>query len=197
MSELLDSNGQPINDLQFNLKKQSANHLADRKALHNKQGYTKPFESMEELEKQANSIYAKAGDDNKEEYEKDKLNGLDINDMSSVMAFEPDYTPLGDTLLVKYIKEDNQIGTIILPDSFNKDKKAVVIVPGLLVTTLFKGDIIIMKGSDRNNPYPPSYKRRIKDIDFEEIPSMAVSGVYKSREALLARIREEDKKNGH
>lgn len=197
MSELLDSKGEPINDLQFNLKKQSANHLADRAALHNKQGYTKPFDSMEDLEKQASAIYAKAADTNKEEYDKDKEKGLDINDINSVLAFEPDYTPLGDTVLVKYIKEDHKIGTLILPDSYNADKKAVVIVPGLLVSTIFKGDIIVLKGSDRNNPYPPSFKRKIKDIEFEEIPSMAISGVFKSREAVIDRIKQEDKKHGN
>jgi hypothetical protein len=196
MSELLDSKGEPVTDLQFNLKKQSANHLADKKALHSGQGSTKPFKNMEDLESMASNIYAKAIDGIEEEYIKDKEAGLDINDYNSIMEFEVGYTPVGDTLLVKFIKEEQKMGSIILLDNKTneKDKKAIVIAPGLYVTSLCKGDVIIMKASSHTNPFPPSYKRIIKGITFEEIPFEGVSGVFHDRDFIMQRIDKKEQK---
>ncbi len=190
MSELVDKNGETIKDVQFNIKKESGSHLADRKALHSGQGSTKPFKDMDDLEKMASNIYATAVDDISKEYEADKKAGLDINDLESIKNYKLGYTPIGETLIVKYIKEEQKVGSLILPDSTSDSKKAIIITPGLYISTLFKGDIVILKGQSKANPYPYEAKRTFNGITFNEIPVEAVAGVFHEREDIIQKIKD-------
>jgi hypothetical protein len=139
-------------------------------------------------EEYVKDVYARADQKIKEDYEKEKELGFDYKDNASVLAFEPNFTPVGDTLIVKFIVEIPEAGKIITSNK-TEDKKAVVIVPGLLVTTIEKGDVILLKPSDRNNPLPPAVEREFNGIKFQEISYYSVAGVYKDRTSVMNRIK--------
>jgi hypothetical protein len=136
-------------------------------------------------------IYVKADQKIKEEYEKEKSLGFDYRDSVSVDNFNIDYTPVGDTIIVKFIIEVPKEGEIITPKKY-EDRKAVVLVPGLLITTLEKGDIISMKPSDRNNPLPPTVDREFNGIKFQEISYYSVAGIYRNRKDVMERVNRND-----
>lgn len=139
-------------------------------------------------EEYVRDVYARMDEKIKEDYEKEVALGFDYRDKTSVLAFEPNFTPVGDTLIVKFIIEIPEKGKIIPPGK-TEDKKAVVIVPGLLVTTVEKGDIVLMKPSDRNNPLPPAVEREFNGIKFQEISYYSVAGVYTDRDTVMKRVK--------
>jgi hypothetical protein len=143
------------------------------------------FNSMTELEESANSIYAKADDAQKAVYEKDKAAGLDINDKESIANYKVGYTPLGNTLLIKVIKQDMEYGSLLLTDLSNKNTKGVVIVPGLWVTTLKRGDVITLKATQSGNIQ--SIERTINGITFNEIDYEVAAGIFMEEEELRKR----------
>lgn len=170
-----------MDDFQINIPSRPANQNADREALKKQPGSIhRTFNDMKDLEESANSIYAKAGEAHKEMIEKDKAAGLDVNDIESIRNFKIGYTPLGNTLLIKQIHEDLKYGSILLPDGSNNNKKAVVIVPGLYVTTLKKGDIITLKPTTTGRA--PYVKRTFKGVEFDEIDYDLVGGIFMEEE---------------
>lgn len=153
------------------------------------------FETMEQLEESAKQIYAHAIDKFKQEYEKEKELGFDFNDPESVNKFQINYTPLGNTVLVKFIREEQKIGSIFVLDGTNSAKKALVMVPGLYVDSLKRGDIISIKsGRDSAgrivDTFPDSPIRIFNGVSFSEIPLEYVAGVFISREEIMNRLKE-------
>lgn len=130
----------------------------------------------------------------KEEVEADKLKGFDIDNFESIKNFEIAYTPVGNTVLVKYVLEELKIGSIWLPDKSNTNLKAIVVVPGIYVNNLLLGDVITIRGSTTSNPYPPSMERIFRGVTFQEISYEAVAGVFKTRNEIIERIANENKK---
>lgn len=149
------------------------------------------FRSPEEMVAAAESIYATKNED---EINQDKVNGLDINDINSIINFKVGYTPSGNSLLVKFIKEETNYGKIILPDITNPNKKAVVIVAGLYVTNFKAGDIILLKGTSPSNPLPPHENRLFKNIKFKEISAEAAAGIFMDKNEWLDRIVKDNEK---
>lgn len=130
----------------------------------------------------------------KEEVEADKLKGFDIDSLESIQNFEIAYTPVGNSLLVKYVLEELKIGSIWLPDKSNTNLKAIVVVPGIYVNNLLLGDVITIKGSmDPRNPVPPGVDRVFRGVTFTEISYEAVAGVFKTRKEVIDRIARENK----
>jgi len=146
------------------------------------------FKSNDDLINQAEKLYAGAINKIKNRYEEDKKLGLDVNSLESVKSFNIDYTPAGDTVLVKFIYEKEEVGSIILPDQTTGSLKAVVFVPGLLVNTLEKGDVVVLKGKDIKDPIPPFVDRVFKGIEFKEVVYQAIAGIFKNRAELLKRF---------
>ncbi len=199
--ELTDSKGQPLKKeepFQIAITKSSAGKNADRDALKRVKGADqvsigKPkFDNMHELEEKAEELYSAEQNAYIKLCEKEKALGFDVTDPECIKTFKINYTPVGDTLLVKFIREEKMAGKLLLIDGSNESKKAIVMVPGLLVNTVFRGDIVTMKPTDRLNPFPPSVKRRIADIEFEEISYQAVGGVFKDRVDVIKRIQQDD-----
>jgi len=196
MSDLLDSKGERINDLQFNLKKQSANHLADRKALHSKQGAIKPFKDEEDMIKTAETAFEGASKTLIELADKERELGFDIKDAKSIKNFKVGYTPFGTLLLVKIIYEEQKIGNILVPDNTALGRKAIVIVPGSYVTDLKKGDVVQLRPTSRgqyggidHNALPPHVERVFNGIKFHEITMESILGVYIDREEYIQRSK--------
>lgn len=130
----------------------------------------------------------------KEEVEADKLKGFDIDSLESIQNFEITYTPVGNSLLVKYVLEELKIGSIWLPDKSNTNLKAIVVVPGIYVNNLLLGDVITIKGSmDPRNPIPPGVDRVFRGVTFTEISYEAVAGVFKTRKEVIERIARENR----
>jgi len=155
------------------------------------------FDSMEAMVENAESKYKKSFID---EMEKDKEKGFDINDINSINAFEFDYCPLQYTVVVKFIREEQKVGSIIIPDSSSLTFKGVVIEPGLMVNNLKRGDIVTFKPTlvdpkkQLFNPIPDNMEIIIKGIVFKEVSYESIAGVYLKREKLIERIAEENKK---
>lgn len=148
------------------------------------------FGTMEEMVSSANSIYTNV---NVEEHEKDKKNGFDINDIESIKAFRAGYTPVGNSVLIKVIKEEQKIGNIIIPPGSGDSIKAVVVVPGLYVNNLKVGDIITFKLAQGGKvQLPPMVDNTIKGIKFKEVSYEAILGVFIERETIIDRIAEEN-----
>lgn len=130
----------------------------------------------------------------KEEVEADKLKGFDINSLESIEAFKIDYTPVGNSLLVKFVLEELKIGSIWLPDKSNMNLKAIVVVPGIYVNNLLLGDVITLKPDrDSKNPVPLSVPRIFKGVEFQEISYESVAGVFKTRKEVIDRIVKENR----
>lgn len=130
----------------------------------------------------------------KEEVEADRLKGFDIDSLESIRNFEIAYTPVGNTVLVKYVLEELKIGSVWIPDKSNTNLKAIVVVPGIYVNNLLLGDVVTIRGSTTSNPYPPSMERIFRGVTFQEISYEAVAGVFKTRNEIIERIANESKK---
>jgi len=155
------------------------------------------FENMEQLEESAKQIYAHAIDKFREEYIKEKEQGFDFNDPESVNNFDINYTPLGNTVLVKFIREEQKIGSIFVLDGTNSARKALVMVPGLYVDSLKRGDVVSIKsGRDQStgriiDAFPDSPIRIFNGISFNEIPFEYIGGVFIGREEIMNRLKEQ------
>lgn len=174
--ELVDAKGDSIESIKASNRTRS--HLLND---------TKRFESMSELEKSAENIHGKEIVLQDAIHIKDKENGFDINDIDSVTNFDAGYTPLGNSLLIKVIKEEQKIGSVLVPDSSNLSKKAVVVVPGLLVTSLKAGDIVSIKPAERGSIQ--TIDRILKGVKFDEIDYHAIAGIFKSSKEMKERIK--------
>lgn len=148
------------------------------------------FEDDDDMVSKAEKKYRKA---NLEEAELDKTKGFDIESIESIRAFDVGYTPMGNTVLIKIIREEHKIGLIIIPDGTALGVKAVVVVPGLYVNNLLLGDIVMLKGESPSKPIPPHIDRKFKDVNFWEVPFEAIAGAFVSREKLITRIGAENK----
>lgn len=123
--------------------------------------------------------------------EEDKEKGFDINDIESIKAFAKavEYTPLFNTVVVKQIREEQKVGSLILPDSSATGKKAVVIIPGMYVSQLQAGDIVTLQGDGRIQ----YFNRVFKGVSFWELNVDSIGGVFKSREVIMQRLKDENK----
>lgn len=145
------------------------------------------FVSQTDMELQAEKLYAGHANKLKKEQEEDVVNGLDINDIESIKNFNICYTPLGNSVVIKQLHEEEQIGKIIIPAGLDiTDRKYIVMVPGLLVNMLNRGDIITMKGT-------PSGKldvidRKFNGVKFIEVDFYAIAGIYKSEQDMQKRV---------
>lgn len=182
--ELPDSVMQEMQDTNSKASNHSRSHLIGAGANQ------RTFSSPEDMVASAESIYAVK---NTEEVAKDKALGLDIDDIESIKAFKTGYSPAGNTVLVKFIKEEEKVGDIILLDRSNPNKKAVVITTGLYVNNFRPGDVVLLKGQDARNPLPPSADRIFKGITFKEISVEAIAGLFLDRKEWLDRIVEDNK----
>lgn len=167
-----------------------------RSHLNNAGTIGRTFGSMDELLEKAEEIYGSAGKAMVKEHEKDKENGFDINDVESIKNFNIDYTPLGNSVVVKFIREDLKLGEIIVPDTSNHGRKAVIMVAGLYVDTLKRGDIVRLRPMAPQRPgakinqdeLPPSVDIIFNNVKFSEISYEAVAGVFLSREVVNGRL---------
>jgi hypothetical protein len=176
MQEMQDTNSKASNHSRTHLIGAGANQ--------------RTFNSPEDMVASAESIYAVK---NTEEVAKDKEHGLDINDIESIKAFKTGYSPAGNSVLVKFIKEEEKVGKIILTDHSNPNKKAVVITAGLYVNNFRPGDIVLLKGQDVRNPLPPFADRVFKSITFKEISVDAIAGIFLDKKEWLDRIVKDNK----
>lgn len=143
------------------------------------------FNSIEDM---ADNIYAKSQDAIEKEVETDKEKGFDINDINSILNFKVGYTPVGNTVLIKTIKGEEKVGNIIIPDNSTRGTKAVVIVPGMLVTMLRKGDIILYKATLEGSV--ASVERIFNGVKFHEIDYYAIAGVMKDIDEMNERVKD-------
>ena len=193
MSELLDASGNEIKSIKtMKASERTRTHLNSPATIN------RTFDSDEAMLKSAEEIYGKAIDEREIEYEKEKALGFDINDIESVMRYPVNFTPLGNTVLVKFIYEKENKGKIILPSAIQDTmgRKAIVIVPGLFVDSLRKGDLILFRpmenrykaGTPDYNALPPAADKMFGGIKFHEISFEAVAGVFISREEIIKRL---------
>lgn len=160
------------------------------------------FSSNEDLVKHAEEKYASK---NAEEVEEDKKKGFDINNPKSVMDFPIPYTPVGNSIIYKQIVEAEQIGSILIPTGMlgAESMKAIVMVAGLYVNNLKRGDIITFKPIRESEhskalpKLPPSADRIFNGVKFKEASMETVAGVYQSREIVMQRIADENKFLGY
>lgn len=128
------------------------------------------------------------------EIQEDKENGLDISDIESIRGFDLGYVPLGNSVLLKEIRQDQEIRGIVIPDMSNEVSKAVVIETGTLIEGLRKGDVVTIKPSTSGDRIP-SIERTIKGIKFKEYSYLALAGVFVPKVVYMERIKEEN--NGY
>ena len=104
--------------------------------------------------------------------------------------FHIPYTPIGNTVLVKQIFEKEQTGTkLYLPQGLDiTDRKYLVMVPGVLVSLLRRGDIITLKGSPSGKI--DSVDRKFGGVKFVEVDFYAIAGIYESSNIVQQRIDE-------
>lgn len=124
------------------------------------------------------------------EIEEDKEKGLDIHDIDSIINFDIGYTPLGYTVIVKEIIENQKIGLIYLPDTSEMSRKAVVIETGHGIHAIKPGDVISYRElPDKSKNYDKYTSTRVfKGVKFKEISMDMVAGVYKSKQIVLDRL---------
>lgn len=89
-------------------------------------------------------------------------------------------------------------GKIILPSSIQDTvgRKAIVIVPGLFVDSLRKGDLILFRpmenrykaGTPDYNALPPAADKMFGGIKFHEISYESIAGVFVGRDEIMKRI---------
>lgn len=161
---------------------------SDRRRSKNLTGHHRSFSSQSDMEEQAEKIYAKHGNKIKEEYESDVKNGLDIKNPESIKNFDIEYTPIGNSLVIKELHEELKEGSLILPNGLGDDKKGIVMVPGLLVTTLKRGDVVALKPTPQGQLM--ALKREFNGVKFVEIEIYAVAGVCKREAEMQDRLKE-------
>lgn len=187
-----------MDEVNINMSPRTANHTADRLALSKQGNSYKKFESMEELEKDFKEAYAHLNENDQKylkEKEADRLNGLDIDDADSIANFEVNYTPLGSTLLVKFLREDDLGSKIIILDSTAKIKKGLVIQPGVFVDYLKKGDIISLRNErDARQPLPDAIEHKFNGITLKEINYESCAGIFMKAKDFRKRQMEDIKR---
>lgn len=120
------------------------------------------------------------------EVEEMKEKGLDIEDIESIKAFDIEYTPIGSTIIVKELKNDEKFGSIIIPDIAKEVRRGVVIETGLYAHELRKGDIVAYKHNVKDHNFRDV---EFKHIKFHEIDIDAVSGVYLKKQEVVERLK--------
>lgn len=155
-----------------------------------KEPILRKFSSPEEMAQSANH-YFQIGKIKEDQAEIKR--GFDISDINSVMAFDIPFTPLGATVIVKEIKKsddpEEDAGGIIPVDLSIQAQKWIVMVPGLLVTTLQRGDIVCFRASFKENPVIVT-DRRIGGVIFKEVAYYDIGGVCVRKEEMDQRIAE-------
>lgn len=154
-----------------------------------KEPILRSFNDETEMIENAERMYAKKG---KDEKDLDKENGFDIDDPASIEAFDPEYTPLANTVLLKRlpleIQEKNGVKII---DNSGSSLVFVVVVPGMYVTLLKKGDRVKLTTGAASQL---GTQRTFKQIKFEEFDYYNISGVLLSRGVLEQRLKEQEQK---
>lgn len=160
-----------------------------RSHLNNDATKNRTFNNMTDLEKNAEKIYAAHNNKVQKELEEDVANGFDISSPESVIAFQINYTPIGNVVLVKEIHdEETTEKKIILPSGLDsKDKKYVVMVPGLLVSILKRGDVITLKPTPSGKL--DAVDRKFNGVKFYELDYYAIAGVYQSESIMQDRVK--------
>lgn len=160
----------------------TANHQADREAKGRQGNIQRKFASMEELNASFEETYAHLNENDQKymrEVEEDKLAGFDINDPESIANFEIGYVPLGSTVLVKFLREDDLGNKIIIPDLSAKIKKALIVQPGLFVDYLKKGDIVSLRNiNNARSPLPDAIDHTFNGVKFKEINYESCVGIF-------------------
>lgn len=157
-----------------------------------KEPISRNFNSPEEMAAHAEESYQI----NKKKVNQVELDaGLDISDPQSIMDFKINYTPLNAEVLLKeipkeFIQEDPS--KLLIMDLSPTSIKYYVMVPGLLVHTLKRGDIVVLKGATKDSPIT-AVTRILKDIIFQEVESYNIGGILKARDEIKKRIDEDDK----
>jgi len=147
------------------------------------------FESPEQMTQSAEDSYKTNAKTNKE---RDKDKGLDVDDPESIQKFQIKYTPIGNTLIIKVLEPIQQavIAGMDLVDYSNSAKRFLVMVPGLLVTTLKKGDIVSAAGrsDNRDDGKIEIMDRIFGGIRFGEIRYNDIAGVFEDTEIIKKRF---------
>jgi len=119
--------------------------------------------------------------------------GFDISNMESVMAFDIPYTPLHSTVIIKEIpikiEDDEDTSKIVPIDLSTTGKKFIVMVAGLNVHILQKGDIVFIKGGPVDMT-----GRKYRGISFLEANYYDISGILMKKEEMEERILQHDRK---
>jgi hypothetical protein len=146
------------------------------------------FSSPEDLVKQAKRDYE--GEQsilNKIEYDA----GFDVKDINSVMAFDPGFTPIGNTVLLKQIPtEIKSAGNLSIIDNSLEGKLFYVITTGLLVRNLHKGDIVTLSATVSGGV--SSVRKIFKKVTLWEVDYYSISGIFMAKEELEERIAKDD-----
>lgn len=189
---LVDKDGNEINDVNINISKRSADHQANREAL-NKGLNTTVFTSKEDMEAKADKLYGGAAKLRRQEKIDDKTLSFDIDDIESIRAFDIGYCPYGQTIIIKHLFIEEEIGNIIIPDSTSEGKKAVVVCTGLYAPNLRVGDVIILRPIDNGGKIYTT-NRTFKGVKFAEVELGFVTGVFKSISEINSRVEEDFKR---
>jgi hypothetical protein len=177
--ELLDSNGDALKSIKASER--------SRAHLNSKGNINRTFPDMATLEKQGESIYAKEQDKIKEEYENDVKAGFDVKDINSILAFEPGYTPVGNSLLLKNIHKEQRKDQLFLPPGVGENPQGIVIVAGLYATIFRKGDIVSFNATMGGQI--PTVKRKLNNVEFVEVDATYISGIHKPEAEIRERVK--------
>lgn len=161
---------------------------SDRTRSKNLTEHHRDFRSKDDMEESAKRLYAQAEDKIKKEYESDVAQGFDIKNPNSVNTFSVKYTPIGNTVLVKVLHDELKEGSLYLINENTKGKRAVVITPGLLATTLKKGDVVALKPTQDGQLMGMEHK--FAGVIFHEIDYHAISGVMEFENVMQDRLKE-------
>jgi len=153
---------------------------------HKKEPITRNFDSVEEMAKHVEETY-QIGKQRENKQEMDA--GFDVRDKNSVMAFDIGYIPRNGGIILKEIPKDiiPEEKGLTLIELGDETIRWWVIAIGNLVVDLKKGDVVHTAGGQ-------GIKRRFKKVQFWEMESYNVSGVYITAEEMEKRIKEHDDK---
>ena len=159
-----------------------------------KEPISRKFDSPEEMAKHATEAY-QIGVKKVNQIEIDK--GFDISDINSVLAFETGYTPIGNSIILKEIPKEvvEEENKLIVMDLSNTSKKYYVITPGLMVTTLEKGDIVNL--GNFTGEGVKVINKTFKGITFVEAEYYSITGVYHPLIEMKERISRNETKATH
>lgn len=121
----------------------------------------------------------------------DKEKGFDVESLDSIINFDVGYTPSDTAILVKLIRQEEKIGSIIIPDRSNPNAKAVIVVPGFRVYNYDAGDVIMLRSTGREPLRALS--RTFKGIEFHEIDESFIAGNFISRKEWYNRTIKKNK----